>query len=493
MKTLLIVEDEKMIRQGLHVMIKRSGVPVDVILECKNGEEALEVLSYQQVDVMFTDIRMPRMDGIELVRRVQELPEKPLIVAVSGYDDFSYAVEMLRNGVKEYLLKPVDRDRVSQVMHQLEEELTRMQKTDEKERMLGKQQMKYLMSGAELSGDEMSLLKQKYAPYFYQTPFVVCCAAREAGDKENSAVVFLPDVDEGMVYVLEEENLSPFLRNEFPESCVGISTAYQGLENLRRAYEEAGRARKRAFCTGRAVTFGEEEKKIPEELKVQAAKLMNAQNSQQRIQLAGSGRTEELDNQWGKLFSEVEKERISAEDFFKEMKRSLEELVNIYGEGMGSDWTLRAGELGRFMAFSDLGQYREAVMEWIMELHRKKNREEEGHGADKKMQLAVAYIEENYNKNLNMAVVSNYLSMNYSQFSYSFKQYTGTSFVNYMKEIRIREAKKLLQDTDLKVQEISARVGYDNEKHFMKTFRGQCGVSPSEYRRNMRKDDWVEY
>ena len=52
MKTLLIVEDEKMIRQGLHVMIKRSGVPVDVILECKNGEEALEVLSYQQVDVM---------------------------------------------------------------------------------------------------------------------------------------------------------------------------------------------------------------------------------------------------------------------------------------------------------------------------------------------------------------------------------------------------------------------------------------------------------
>ena len=175
------------------------------------------------------------------------------------------------------------------------------------------------------------------------------------------------------------------------------------------------------------------------------------------------------------------------------MKRSLKELVNIYGEGMGSDWTGKAEELGHFLAFSDLGQYREAVMEWIMELHRKKNREEESHGADKKMQMAVVYIDENYNKNLNMAVVSNYLSMNYSLFSYSFKQYTGTSFVNYLKEIRIREAKKLLEDTDLKVQEISARVGYENEKHFMKTFRGQCGVSPSEYRRNMRKDDWIEY
>ena len=47
-------------------MIQRSGVPVDVILECKNGEEALDVLETQQIDVMFTDIRMPRMDGIEL-------------------------------------------------------------------------------------------------------------------------------------------------------------------------------------------------------------------------------------------------------------------------------------------------------------------------------------------------------------------------------------------------------------------------------------------
>ena len=116
MKSLLIVEDEKMIRQGLRVMIQRSGVPVDVILECKNGEEALAVLETQRIDVMFTDIRMPRMDGIELTKRVQELAHPPLIVAVSGYDDFSYAVEMLRNGVREYLLKPVDKNKLFAVL-----------------------------------------------------------------------------------------------------------------------------------------------------------------------------------------------------------------------------------------------------------------------------------------------------------------------------------------------------------------------------------------
>ena len=99
MKTVLIVEDEKLIRQGLHKMIQRSGVPVEVIMECNNGETALEILKEQSIDVMFTDIRMPKMDGIELVERMQECEHIPLTVAISGYDDFNYAVAMMHNGV----------------------------------------------------------------------------------------------------------------------------------------------------------------------------------------------------------------------------------------------------------------------------------------------------------------------------------------------------------------------------------------------------------
>ena len=100
------------------------------------------------------------------------------------------------------------------------------------------------------------------------------------------------------------------------------------------------------------------------------------------------------------------------------------------------------------------------------------------------MQKAVEYIRENYAKDLNMAVVSNYISMNYSLFSYSFKQFTGMNFVGYLKNIRMDEAKKLLAETELKVNEISQQVGYDNVKHFMKTFKAMTGVAPSEFRKN---------
>lgn len=111
MKTILIAEDEKLIRKGLIAMIKRTSVPVDVILEARDGEEALSILKQNEVDLLITDIRMPKMNGIELVSRLSELERQPLVLVISGYDDFSYAVEMLRMGIFDYLLKPVERER----------------------------------------------------------------------------------------------------------------------------------------------------------------------------------------------------------------------------------------------------------------------------------------------------------------------------------------------------------------------------------------------
>ena len=101
MNTLLVVEDEKLIRQGIVAMIRRSSVPVEEILECRNGEEALEILRKRRVDVMFTDIRMPKMDGLTLVNEMEELSQKPVVIVLSGYDEFSYAVEMMKHGVRD--------------------------------------------------------------------------------------------------------------------------------------------------------------------------------------------------------------------------------------------------------------------------------------------------------------------------------------------------------------------------------------------------------
>jgi len=490
MKTVLIVEDEKLIRQGIKAMVKRSGVPVEVVMECENGEMALEIVKSQKIDVMFTDIRMPKMDGIELVHRIAECRHIPIIVVISGYDDFSYAVEMLRNGVREYLLKPVQREKIKELLYKFEEELEEKKQQRKTETQIGYQQLKYLfMQGRNISEEELDSLQQKYEDYFYKDPYVVCVFGKQTEFEADHSVIYLEDVGEGKVCIVEEKNRDQLLQN-FQDVCVGISQTHQGLLECRQAYDEACQARKLAFCSESNVEFGQSvARKVPEGLKIEAAKLLDEQARMQRLQMIGTDKTEELSTTWEHLFEETRRGRIEPGEFFDVLQSFLDEVGKIYRNVMTEEDETIKHRCQRALEFNSLGELQECLLDWILDIHDRIQNQMDTNRNQLKMKLAVEYIHENYNHDLNMAVVSNYISMNYSLFSFSFKQYTGSNFVNYLKDIRIKEAKRLLSETDMKIVEISQSVGYDNEKHFMKIFKSTCGVSPSEYRKNMRLEN----
>ncbi|MCD7842712.1 MAG: AraC family transcriptional regulator, partial [Lachnospiraceae bacterium] len=136
-------------------------------------------------------------------------------------------------------------------------------------------------------------------------------------------------------------------------------------------------------------------------------------------------------------------------------------------------------------SYRSLDEYTEALSRWLGMVHEKTDNRSDEFRNRQKLEKAIRYIRENYSSDLNMAVVSNHVSMNYSLFSQEFKQYTGENFVSFLRNIRMEEAKRLLAQTQLRVVEISQKVGYENEKHFMKTFKSVYGVSPSEFRKNV--------
>lgn len=108
---------------------------------------------------------------------------------------------------------------------------------------------------------------------------------------------------------------------------------------------------------------------------------------------------------------------------------------------------------------------------------------EENEDKTQKIQRAIEYINQNYSKNINMALVSNEVSMNYTFFSETFKDVVGESFVDYLKSIRINMAKKLLRSSNMPISKVSGEVGFNDEKHFSKTFKTLTGSTPSEYRK----------
>lgn len=126
MSSILLVDDERWVRTALRKVIERSGHPFQVVKECSNGLEALEWLENNTAHVIMTDVKMPVMDGITLVKQLRERKQQTEVVMISGYDDFPYLQFALRAQVVDYLLKPVEVDDMSSCLETIQGRLARV-------------------------------------------------------------------------------------------------------------------------------------------------------------------------------------------------------------------------------------------------------------------------------------------------------------------------------------------------------------------------------
>lgn len=122
MKKIVIVEDEFRTRQGLGHLINKVDLGCRVIGDAENGYEGLKMIRDLEPDIVITDIRMPKMDGLEMIEKVKAMGIECVFVILSGYADFEYARQGLRLGVKEYLLKPATISDVKELLRKLSDE-----------------------------------------------------------------------------------------------------------------------------------------------------------------------------------------------------------------------------------------------------------------------------------------------------------------------------------------------------------------------------------
>ncbi len=119
MSRVFIADDEMWIVIGLKKLIEKSGQPFTVVGEANNGVAALEELESKRPDVLFTDIRMPGYNGLELLEKLREKELDMKVVFVTGYADFEYAQAALRLGAFDYLVKPIDEEKLREVLERL--------------------------------------------------------------------------------------------------------------------------------------------------------------------------------------------------------------------------------------------------------------------------------------------------------------------------------------------------------------------------------------
>jgi len=479
MNRVLICEDEKLIRQGIKTMVLRSGVPINEVIECNNGQTALEIIADTQIDVVFTDIKMPKMEGTELVSKINalNLEYPPLIATISGYDDFEYAVEMMRNGVREYLLKPVDRNKISEVLKKFEKEIFERDEERQRKKQTIYQKLLYMILYNNIKSEEIEEISDTLKDIIPFEEYVVIVCNYEGNEiEESDDYLFFNGIDYMNFFIVDFKHKFDLI-DKLKNYCIGVSHIYNNLRDLRQAYYEAGAMRKIAFGTGIHIIDNEFYRTNPSG-KYSVKQMMQTAN------LICSGKIEESIELLQRFVDNVTARKYSVEEFEEQIKIILTTTINMYKSSLKTNEE-DIMDLLTMYRYQTIEEYLEVIKNWISRFDELIEEEDDDSRNYIKIQNAIEYIKDNFASDLNMAVVSNYVSMNYSLFSFTFKKYTGTNFVNYLKEIRIGEAKKLLQETDMKIVEISSKVGYEHEKHFTRTFKTITGLTPSQYRNSL--------
>lgn len=131
MINILIVDDEPFIRQGLKILINWNFYGYNIIGEASNGNEAIKFVEKNKVDLIISDIKMPGIDGLGLVKNIYEKYNRKIkCIMLSGYYEFEYAKKAIKYGVKEYILKPIEREELIGILISLKEEYEKERKSD---------------------------------------------------------------------------------------------------------------------------------------------------------------------------------------------------------------------------------------------------------------------------------------------------------------------------------------------------------------------------
>ncbi len=119
MYNLLLADDESIVRRGIKTLVDYAALGIGKVFEAENGEQALEIVKTGGVHIVFADINMPRMNGLEFARKARELDGALKIALITGYDYFDYVLTALKLGVDDYILKPVSKDDVTELLIKL--------------------------------------------------------------------------------------------------------------------------------------------------------------------------------------------------------------------------------------------------------------------------------------------------------------------------------------------------------------------------------------
>ncbi|MDI4644608.1 response regulator transcription factor [Cohnella hashimotonis] len=512
MYKVVLVDDEPSIREGLAELLDWESLGYRIAGSAASGKEALGLNAQIRPELMIVDIRMPGMDGMELIRELKKEDAGVRVLVLSGYADFNYARQAIALGVDNYLLKPVDEDELADNLCAIKRALDEREAQREAEKRTKEERLserlETMLSEAPASAEtwaaEMASWGEADAGFRVvlididadggETALVrrqICERLKASYEKTGAGIVFGAGASIGLL--LADSVLRDSARRRLTASlrdwgelagCRVFAAAGEGVTDaagIPLSFAAAKlRAQHRFFYDGADFIDDETARRLPSPEAV-AFEPDLLQRQAERLYLAvctgSEARVAPIVEEIGDLMLGAGEGEDSLKARFVQLLTRLLEKLSARQPGAGSAPTLLESKL---LAIHRACGY-QTMLAQISGLLVEAIRLTDDGGGERQIRKMTQLIDAHYKDNLKLEKLAEAFNYNSAYLGKLFKSVTGDSFNTYLDKVRIAKAKQLLQ-TGLKVYEAAEQVGYPNPDYFHGKFRKYEGLSPGAYR-----------
>ncbi|MFD0868993.1 response regulator transcription factor [Paenibacillus residui] len=533
---ILIVDDERSVVDAIAQTTPWSELDIEEVFCAYSAKEALNIVGQQFIDIVLTDIRMPGMDGIELIETIRTYSNRIQFILLTGHAEFEYAQQALRLRAADYLLKPVRDEWLANAVRKLTSSMrkewneitsqrTTVQYLQKHLPTLRSDLLRNMLEGSQTASElneKCALLELPYEEGDVVYPAVIRLERRTPGHSKRSLLEYsimniaeevlgpmyhlwsCKDIHNYLVLILKPREKVPDGRQE--ESVSRLLSQLQHLvlhylkENLSvvygkcvsfpfdlmTVYESAVQTLRRRIGddTGLLLTAGQSETASV----LSAASVLQAPPSISHLFVAGFW--EEAKAKLQSVFTELEattRDSPIHADYLSEIYHTVLSACFHYAHTNGQTVAQALNCEGdqRFYHSPELMQSVSLLKEWSFEVCRRLSLSNQVEIQDVRKTLIEQiqeYIHSNLAEDVSLQTLATHVDMHPVYLSKVYKLETGEGLKDYLSRVRMERAVHLLLNTDLKVYEITSQVGYLNTAYFIKVFKKAFGVTPQEYR-----------
>ena len=507
MLKVLFADDEPLMLEGLRFLVDWEKLNFEVCGEALDGEDALQLIHSTRPDLVITDVRMPVIDGLELIKIFTESEYQPKFIIFSGYADFEYAKEALRYGVSNYLTKPLDERELTEALQIVAEQIREEHKLASRQELVDAFIQAETVSRLLMRENTAEEAEEALEALGIETGSRICCVLAQGDSLDNSHLRnrFLSASVKEMFcdlsvypfmagshkqgYLLvsppEGPELNPMMltswinevRTQYSgQIFISASLEHHGTAFLNTAYHEALAAELGGSdLNNREIGFFQKQDQ-------DQMALLPAGLKKSLLQSVTEGQLEQISSHLRdifKIFSANSTLSTWIDAYLSNIKAELLREIDARG-GEPAIWAdkwfpLRVTACCLPLLERKTEEDLHEVAKWFASGG---NNEE-----DLLVTAAIDYVRTHYQEKVKLQDIAKLLHVNPAYLGQRIKKHYGITFNEFLHESRIEKAKELLRRTDMCISDISGRVGYTDADLFAAKFKALNGVSPSVYKK----------